>query len=70
MRVYTIMNMAPKEPYLVKLDSELLAALRGIQDRDGVNVSEQIRRGIQLWLKSKGVTVQAALRRAPTRRKA
>ena len=69
-RIYHALLVAPKEPYLVKIDPELLAALREVQDRDGINVSEQIRRGIQLWLKSKGVTAKAAPRRAQTRRKA
>ncbi len=47
-------NLSPKKPYTLKIDPELLAALREIKERDGVSESEQIRRGIQLWLKSKG----------------
>lgn len=52
-------DVAPKQPYHVKLDRELILALRGIKTREGIPESEQIRRGIRLWLKSKGVTVEA-----------
>jgi hypothetical protein len=50
--------VSPKKPYTLKIDPELLEALRGIKDRDGIAESEQIRRGIQLWLETKGVTVK------------
>ena len=43
--------MTPKKkPYTVKLDLDLLAALKAIKDRDGISESEQIRRGIRMWL--------------------
>jgi Arc/MetJ-type ribon-helix-helix transcriptional regulator len=42
-----------KRPYNVKLDVELLDALRAIKERDGISESEQIRRGIRLWLGSR-----------------
>jgi hypothetical protein len=46
--------MTPKkQPYNVKLDPELIDALRAIKVRDGISESEQIRRGIRLWLESK-----------------
>jgi hypothetical protein len=55
----------------IRIDSELMQALQRIRESDGVPVSEQIRRGIVLWLESKGVKVKkAAPRRASTRRKA
>ena len=58
----------PKRPYIVavtlKIDLELLDALRAIKARDGVSESEQIRRGIRLWLKAKGVKPNAD--RCPT----
>ena len=48
--------MTPKKrPYNVKLDPELIDALRAVKARDGISESEQIRRGIRLWLASKGV---------------
>lgn len=63
--------MSPKKPYTLKIDPELIEALREIKERDGIAESEQIRRGIQLWLESKGSSKKkAASRRALTRRKA
>jgi len=52
--------MTPKKrPYNVKIDPELIDALRAVKARDGIPESEQIRRGIRLWLKSKGVVTKA-----------
>ena len=45
--------------YNFAIDPELLTALRTLKVRDGIPESEQIRRGIRLWLKSKGVAVKA-----------
>ena len=48
--------MSPKKLYSFKIDSEIAAALKRIKARDGIGESEQIRRGIVLWLKQQGVT--------------
>jgi hypothetical protein len=45
------------------IDDELAAGLIRIEARDGISKAEQIRRGIRLWLKSKGVSVKAPSRR-------
>lgn len=60
--------VAVKKAYTLKIDPELLAALRAIKIRDGIGESEQIRRGIQLWLKKKGVALKSERQRASTRR--
>jgi len=53
------------------LESELLEGLQQVRERDGIPVSEQVRRAIQAWLKEKRITVKAAPRRVvKTRRKA
>ncbi|MDP6581608.1 MAG: ribbon-helix-helix protein, CopG family [Vicinamibacterales bacterium] len=52
-----------------RLEAELLDALQEIKERDGVPVTEQVRRGILLWLKSKGVKVEALRQRASTHRR-
>jgi hypothetical protein len=62
------MATTPKRPYTLKIDHELLAALREIKARDGISESEQIRRGIRLWLETKGV-VKADRKRAPKARR-
>jgi hypothetical protein len=67
--VYTIVDVAPKQPYHVKLDRELIQALRAIKTREGIPESEQIRRGIRLWLQSKGVKVEADRQRASKARR-
>ncbi len=36
------------------LEPELSAGLKVIKERDGVSESEQVRRGVRLWLASKG----------------
>ncbi len=57
-----------KEPYAFWISPDQKAALRAIKDRDGIPVSEQIRRAIDQWLVKKA-TEKAAPRRATTRRK-
>lgn len=59
-----------KKPYTLKLDEELIEAIKAIKAREGIPESEQIRRGLQLWLKSKGVRVEAGRKRAATRKRA
>ncbi|MEO7891219.1 MAG: hypothetical protein ABIW19_14570 [Vicinamibacterales bacterium] len=53
-----------------RVDEDVLEGMEFLRDRDGIPFSEQIRRGLRLWLDSKGVKVKAAPRRAGTRRKA
>jgi len=45
------------------LDSDLGEGLKAIKERDGVSESEQIRRGIKLWLESKGYRVTSSTRK-------
>ncbi len=37
------------------LDPELAVGLRQVKARDGISIAEQVRRGIRLWLESKGI---------------
>lgn len=48
------------------IDDDLAEGLRAIEKRDGISKAEQIRRGIALWLKSKGVKARG--KRAATRK--
>jgi predicted DNA-binding protein len=54
----------------MRIDDELLDALQSLKDRDGIPVSEQVRRAIEAYLKEKGIRVKAAPRRVSPRRKA
>jgi len=50
------------------IDPDLAEGLQLVKERDGVSLAEQIRRGIRLWLETKGIK-KADSRRAGTRRK-
>lgn len=49
-----------------RLDDDLVEGLKVVQERDGIPPSEQVRRGIRMWLKAKGV-LKAERKRASTR---
>jgi hypothetical protein len=51
-----------------RIDAEILDGLRAIKDRDGVPISEQVRRALTVWLESKGVA-KAERKRAATRKR-
>lgn len=61
--------MTPKRLYNFMLDPELAEALKTLKARDGVSEGEIVRRGIKLYVESKGIKVKAPHRRAQTRRK-
>lgn len=63
------MPKTTKKPYTLKIDPDLLAALKRIKERDGIGESEQIRRGIRLWLETKGVRAKSGRKRAATRKR-
>lgn len=46
-----------------------LGLLRAVQERDGIDVAEQIRRAIDDWLKKKGITEKSERLRAGTRKR-
>jgi len=49
------------------LPAELKAGLQTVKERDGISEAEQIRRGILMWLESKGV--RSDRKRASTRKR-
>jgi hypothetical protein len=60
--------MSPSKIAAFRLDEKLLVALQEIKTRDGIPVSEQVRRALQAWVKSKGV-VKSDRKRATTRKR-
>ena len=50
-----------------RIDADLLDGLQEVWSRDGVAVSEQVRRAIRAWLEQKGVV--KAQRKRTTRRR-
>ena len=53
----------PRALYSFALDADLRDALQRIKERDGITASEQIRRGIRLWLEQNGAAIEADSRR-------
>ena len=53
----------------IRIDDALLEGLQIMKDRDGVPISEQVRRAIQAWLESKGVSPKPERKRAATRKR-
>ncbi len=51
------------------LDSDLGDGLKAIKERDGVSESEQIRRGVKMWLESKGHRVKPRTRKGGKRKR-
>ena len=62
--------MTPLKPTTFRLETDIMDALNKIRERDGVPVSEQVRRALKQWIAAKGVKAKSPDRRAPTRRKA
>jgi hypothetical protein len=59
-----------KQLYTFRIEPSVLLALENITERDGVPVSEQIRRGIRMWLDAKGAgTTQSGKRRTTVAKK-
>ena len=46
--------MSPKKTFTFHIADDMKAALQRIKARDGIAEAEQIRRGVQMWLNSKG----------------
>lgn len=62
--------MSPKKTFTFAIPDEMKAALQRIRVRDGISEAEQIRRGVQMWLDSKGAIRKKTERpRAVTRKR-
>jgi hypothetical protein len=63
--------MSPKEMTALRLDPDVLRAMRAYKQAEGVPLVIQIEKAVTEWLAKKGVVVKkTASRRAGTRRKA
>ena len=61
--------MTALKPANFRLEAELLEALQTVKARDGIPITEQVRRAIVLWLEQRGVTPKTERKRAATRKR-
>jgi len=62
--------MSPKELTAFRVDPHIMEGLRQVKDRDGIPLSVQVHRALEVWLNSKGVTQRKTERkRAATRKR-
>ena len=65
---YTCSYMTALKPTAFRIEADLLEALQEIKRRDGVPISEQVRRALQAWVETKGV-MKSERKRAVTRKR-
>lgn len=61
------MTPSKKKQTAFRIDAEIIAGLQAIKERDGVPLSEQVRRALNAWLTEKGA-VKAERKRPNMRR--
>ncbi len=61
--------MSPKEPTALRLDVDLLDAMRRVKETEGIPVTAQLELAAREWLKKRGVVVKAERKRAVTRKR-
>ena len=62
--------MSPNlKPATFRIDEHLLEGLEFVRQRDGIGVSEQVRRAIVIWLETKGISDKKTERRRAVTRK-
>jgi hypothetical protein len=62
-------TVSPKETTAFRLDTTLLAAMRGVKDREGIPVTTQIEMAVREWLTRRGTIEKADRKRAQTRKR-
>ena len=61
--------MTPNKARTFRIDEELIEGMDAVKERDGVPLSEQVRRAIRMWLDSKGVVKKADRKRGVSRKR-
>jgi hypothetical protein len=54
------MSIVPLKPTTFRLETEIMEALVAIRVRDGIPVSEQMRRALKAWITERGVSLRPA----------
>jgi hypothetical protein len=65
----TTMTPSEKKQTAFRIEPEILDGLQLLKERDGIPISEQVRRALREWLDRRGVKLKTAPRRATTRRR-
>jgi hypothetical protein len=58
-----------KKQTAFRIDPEILAGLQDVKERDGIPLSEQVRRSLRRWLEERGVKIETGRKRAATRKR-
>jgi hypothetical protein len=61
--------MSPKETTALRLDIELLTAMRRVKKAEGIPVTTQIEFAVRDWLTARGTIVKTDRKRAATRKR-
>ena len=62
-------TMSPKEPTALRIDGDLMEAMRDVKDAEGIPVTTQIEMAVREWLKKRGIVVKKAERKRAVTRK-
>ena len=64
------MTPSAKKQTNFRIDPDIMERLQRIKERDGIPLSEQVRRALRIWLNEKGVVPeQTERKRAVTRKR-
>lgn len=58
MRYIALMSPDPSTSF--RIDPQTMAGLYQVKERDGIPLSEQVRRALRMWLEAKGVEIGTA----------
>ena len=58
-----------KQQTAFRLEAEIRDGLQAVKERDGIPLSEQVRRALRAWLQEKGVSVTKTERKRAANRK-
>jgi hypothetical protein len=63
------MTPSDKKQTAFRIEPEILDGLQRVKERDGIPISEQVRRALREWLERRRVTLKADRKRATTRKR-
>jgi hypothetical protein len=63
------MSPSEKKQTAFRIDPDILDGLRAVKDREGIPISEQVRRALRAWLEARGGSAKTDRPRARTRKR-